>query len=502
MRKVLLLLLLSLHVLAAKADYKITPLCRLAWNSVSRFELDEAEGLLRLEREQHPDNDIVLLLENYIDFCHILASGDHKTYERLLEKRTLRLDLLEAGDDKSPYYRYCLGVCYQQWAVARAQYGDYVGAAFDLNRAYRYFSYNNKKFPLFLPNRLYMSVIESVTGMVPESLQWLRGIVLPPGSVQGGVNTLKHILKEVSGDNEWNILEGECLFFLSYISLNVLGDAQHAQQWDRWFEALPHWDAQPLLLIARARIAMHNARNDEAIIWLTQPRSVSALYMGYIDYLAGVALMNRLDRRAEDYFFRFIGQAPHASYRAAAWQRLAWCALVHHDIELYHDRMSRVISGKPFVVEADKIANRAVEDGRMPSVFLLKARLLYDGGYYFRATEILEDRQIQFLKNEEDSLEYSYRLGRVYEKTGDSSMALLHYLQTIEYGKESKHYYAANAALQVAHRYEQLGRIEEAVYYDEMVLKMPFKTYRTSIRQKARLHMNQLRKKNKVQNKR
>ena len=63
----------------------------------------------------------------------------------------------------------------------------------------------------------------------------------------------------------------------------------------------------------------------------------------------------------------------------------------------------------------------------VPNITLLKARLLYDGGNYERAFHELESLDPKQLKKEQETVEYAYRMARVYHKMRKYTDALKYY---------------------------------------------------------------------------
>jgi len=127
---------------------------------------------------------------------------------------------------------------------------------------------------------------------------------------------------------------------------------------------------------------------------------------------------------------------------------------------------------------------KEAESGRWPNEILLKARLLDDGGYYARALEVLSGKND--FTDPGDKLEYSYRLGRIYDALGHQKEALLSYQEAMTLGATRKEYYAARAALQTGYIYERQGDKKTALVYFNKVLAMKSHDYKNALDQKAK----------------
>lgn len=118
---------------------------------------------------------------------------------------------------------------------------------------------------------------------------------------------------------------------------------------------------------------------------------------------------------------------------------------------------------------------------------LLKARLLFDGGYYTKAHDLLKSiKPTKAFDTLKDKLEYIYRLGRVHHKMEDYENAIKLYESTIEIGEKLSYYFAANSALELGNLYESQNDYEKAKIYFEKCLEMKDHEYENSLSQKAK----------------
>ena len=121
----------------------------------------------------------------------------------------------------------------------------------------------------------------------------------------------------------------------------------------------------------------------------------------------------------------------------------------------------------------------------MPNVRLLRARLLFDGGYYDRALAEFRNTSLSDFPRYRDQLELTYRLGRIYTAQGQTEKALPLFRQTLRNGSSRQWHYAANAALQLGTIYEAAGQPDSAAYYYNSCLDLRHHEYQNSIDQKA-----------------
>ena len=144
------------------------------------------------------------------------------------------------------------------------------------------------------------------------------------------------------------------------------------------------------------------------------------------------------------------------------------------------------------LTEADRQAFLEASDTAALNPLLLSARLLSDGGYYDKSIELLTGPARSSLRTARDSLEFFYRLGRLYQKKGDRANAIAQYRQVIKQGAGQQYYFIVNAMLQMGIIAEEEGRYHEAENYYHSCLVIEKVQYRRSIDQKAKAGLDRV----------
>jgi tetratricopeptide (TPR) repeat protein len=242
---------------------------------------------------------------------------------------------------------------------------------------------------------------------------------------------------------------------------------------------------------------MKTGRNDRAIEALVSAKTLPGRYpFYYLEYLEGVTRLNRLDFSAATNFYNYLNEFKGHNYRGSAWQRLAWISLLKGDTADYTVRITQMRSAKIRQTDEDKQAVSETQQGRYPNAKLLRARLLYDGGYYLKALDELLNTPVNItVKSARDMVEYHYRLGRIYQALGSEENAIVHYQVAIGKGGGDPWYFATSASLQMGLMYEKRGEWKKAEASFLSCLSFPVKEYRTSLREKAKAGIERLRQK-------
>lgn len=502
-KKILLFTIFFTIILKSSiAGYDFNANCKKAHQSIMCLRLNEARVFINIEKRVNPSNLIPYYLDNYCDFFSIVISQDKNEFNRLIDKRSVLISKLEDGDKNSPYYNYCLADAYFQWAVARLIFVkdlsnmiEGIKAAYEMKKAYEIIENNRVKFPAFVPNLKLLGLMSALIDVVPDNYKGIVQTIAFKGSFEQGVSELIQLADGAMNDNNISYLKSEALFLLTFIEINLQGDKQKALFLKKYFkhpQFANEFKNNGVLMYAKARYEIYFGNNDDAIETLENfPRGKDYAYCGFIDYLTGRTKQNRLDKDAVDYFRRYLKYYKGKHYIKAAYQQIAWYYLLNNDVIQYKDNMKRAKNYGSSLSETDKQAGFEAEKNEIPNSRLLKARVLCDGGYFQQAVNTLNGDNLG-LKNPKDSLEFLYRMARIYHEWGKTDNAIPFYENTIKRGDKQPWYYSANSALQLGLIYESRDENTKARLYYNRCLYMNPKEYKNSLHTKAKAGLKRI----------
>jgi len=481
------------------SQYLFDSTCQEAYHRILEFKFEEANALLLQERTEQPDNLIPLYLENYIDFFKLFTGENKVMFETLKRNKSERLDQLDQGDEHSPYHLFCIASVTLQWAFVRLKFGEYTTAAFEIRRAYLLLKENQSSFPEFLPNQVGLGILHIIVGLVPDQYQWLVNIAGLDGTIHQGEKELQSVLNYNGDQPVFQLFKPEVCFYLAFIDANLLNQQKESLSLIQKFDhdpLLKTYAHSPLIVYAKSSILLKNGKNDEVITLLHHYHYPPGTYpFLFLQYLEGLVRLNHLDPSAEIYFRRFVNEFDGINYIKSGYQKLAWTYLLEGDTLSYWKEITFAGTKGNSIVDEDKQAYSEYQAGIMPTIPLLKARVLFDGGYYHDALKILLNTPLDsYLRSRKDLTEYTYRLGRIYHALGNMPKTIQYYEATIQNGRDLPHYYAANAALNLGWIYEKQGNYQAADTNFRLCASMKYDEYENSLRQKAKAGLNRIKK--------
>ena len=237
-----------------------------------------------------------------------------------------------------------------------------------------------------------------------------------------------------------------------------------------------------------SKFLQRSGQNEQALSYLeNRPTGNEYSEFHYLTFMKGLCELRKLNPIAEEAFRKYLKEFKGKHYIKEAYQKLAWSRLVFdNDIPGYKTYMSKVKNEGTDLLDDDKQALKEATNKKIPSFVLLRARLLYDGGYYEKTYIELTRNAYEFNSSDGYDIEFSYRLGRVCQALKNYPDAIKYFSNTVHQGSDDESYYACNAALQLGQIYEYLEEYKLAQKHFKSCLKLKPKEYKSSLHQKAK----------------
>lgn len=468
----------------ALANFDFNANCLKAYQHIFELKLPAAKQLIAAEKRAHPSNSIVPLLENYIDYFYLLTTESKSEFDRLEDNKAIRLDQISDDDKNSPYYLYAQAEINLQWALIRGRYGQFYTAAREINRAHNLLLENSKKFPGFHLNGRGLGLINAVMAALPDG--FLKSALATfgiKGDMETGLNMLNKLVENLP-KSAYEPFYEETVFSYVYVLSDVARSPSAYAKTMQYTARIA--DDNLLKSYLQAYVCVRYGHNDEAIsILADKPSGANYQPFPYLDYLMGVAKLNKLDYSAGNYFDRFLQTTKGVNYIKDSYLHLAWIALLKGNDTTFSTLITKVKNNGYTYNEKDK---QALNEANMATSNkdLLKARLLCDGGYFSRAFEVIADNKAEDFASAKDKVEYYYRLGRINDDLGKDALALSNYQNCINIGKSLKYYFASKSAIQMGKIYEKRKEQSKAKSYFNLAIGMKNHDYENSIEAEAK----------------
>lgn len=482
MRALLIFLfsILSATTVAQKAHFTPSPNCVAAYKHMVSFRLADGRAALRAEIKKDPYNHLIILLQNYEDFIRLTFQDDPALYERRKKYREKRLDFLSRSNKNSPYYLLSKGIIYLQWSLLHIKYKENWKAANDFRKAHALFKENKKRYPTFVENDIFFGAQQSIIGTIPKDYQWISNLLGLRGNIKEGLALLQK-----GANANTKLFHDDAVVYYIFLNDMLLNDARKA------FRLIKAYNLDTknnyLHTFTASNLSLNNFRAAETINILENRTKTSAYMHPYVfDYALGSAYLHVQNyKKAIPYLKKYLA-AKGYFYKKDAALKIAYAYYLMDNIALSNLYKRKIKSVGTRVTDMDKQAQKKAEQANFGDKNLLRARLLFDGGDFSASKKILKNTARKSSLTAVESLEWDYRLARVFDETHDVNSAISFYKKTLAKPNPTQEYYPARAALQLAFIYETKNQRALATKYFNKVLSLDGHQFKTSLDQKAK----------------
>lgn len=481
---VCVLFLLFLSPLFANKVYVFDDACRQAYQDILSLKISSGQRFIAKAKQQNPDNLIPDLLQGYSDFFVLFFNEDPVEYEARKDAFDERINHFKDGNESSPYYNYCLSVAYLQKAMVAIKFNEKFTAFFAFKKAFSFIRDNRKAFPSFSPNNMIYAPMQVFAGVIPDGYKGIAGLLGIKGSINNGMSLMRSFVN--STDPNAKFFFDEAAFYYCYLLFYIQNQPADAFAFIKQKNLDVVGNHLFAYMAANLSLNSKKAETAKAIILNRNP-SPEYLSIPMWNYEMAFIRLDRLELpEAAKNFETFLATFKGSFYVKDANQKLSWCYYLQGNITAAEKARQQILKKGNLISDADKQAYREAKAGVYPNPFLLKARLLNDGGYNGEALQMLTGKTTADFTKPEERIEFNYRVARIYDDMERDSEAVQAYNATIFIGKSSHEYFASRAALQAGLIFEKAGNKLKAIEYFQQCLSMDDHDYKESLDQKAK----------------
>ena len=453
--------------------------------------LPARDSLTRIGRMDVQNKAVSSVLHfNY--WLEAFVSERDDVYDRYSAVRDSVIVELELLHDSVEYKALGLADVYFYSGVLQAKLNNLYSAVRSMNKAFELAQHNIEVHPQAMGNNKIPGLVRVYMSTVPENYQWVTKMLGMEGDLKQGLRDLHQLAHYPAQHPVEHAITKETGYLYAFSLYHIAKKQKLA-----WAETLRVTRDYPTSLLSvyfRSNIALRLGMNESAIKVLEmRPQGEQYYNFPFLEYQMGLAKLRRLDSTSIHHFTRFEHHFRGKNYVKSNLEKMSWHQLLFEGEDEYLLVSERIRYEGRAYNEEDKQALQSSKKP-IPHTQLLKARLLYDGGYIDSA--LVEINKVNSKALTTDQLaEYCYRKGRIFEQLGKKDVALKFYLACSLVGRKSPEYYASYACLYLADAYTEEGEVKKAREYYSKAMENEFnKEYRSSIEQRAKLGLKQLEK--------
>jgi tetratricopeptide (TPR) repeat protein len=430
------------------------------------------------------DNPYSILADNQEDFLFLILTDNPEYFEKFQTREGHRKKAIDNSTGEEKIKEYCRAELELQWSLLHWRFGDYVKSGFLLRKAYKRLEQIQSVHPDFVEVNKSLGLLHILLSAIPSEYDWIIKLF-------GFENNQARGLKELQRASlEHNNFQSESRLLMAYVNIFVLNHEKEGL-------ALIDQIRQESLLNAYAYLIICNKSglNEQGLNEIYDDRWIySPDYLRpSLSLLRGEFHLKKLEYQQAIFNLKnFLLTYNGRSFRDNARLKLFFAYFLNQEKKEAEKVLHSKYNSKSDFSTSDLYAQNVFSEGEYPDSTLLKARLLFDGGYYEKALNEISKYPIKSSIQMVWEYEYYYRLARIHQRLGNSENAVSAFKKCIETQGDKNYYFAPNACLQLGRIYRKQNNSEEALKYFEKALDYKKYPYRRSIEHQARAAINEI----------
>jgi tetratricopeptide (TPR) repeat protein len=318
------------------------------------------------------------------------------------------------------------------------------------------------------------SLFDIFLSQIPEQYQFWASLLGWHGDAANGFRILKENMTcEQAGTGS----QHELLILYSYCLLKF-GNTSQTEVKDliRLSENHP----SPILSFILGSLCIKKQMGDTGIEHLASIPGEFYTQFPLLHYLKGRLLLNRMDDACMTHFSTFQDTFTGESFQTDGLLRQAWWLHIQHLTSKRDSVLSKIMQQKRLPTSNDKQAQKEMTSLKNEPVDLLKARLLFDGGYWNQALIQLSGMDTTTIERYYMP-EYYYRMGRINQALELPNAALEDYNEVIALCQDDKRYIGPYAAIEAAKIYLFQKDTTKAKQYLDLAVQLNTGDYKQDI---------------------
>ncbi|MFN3952686.1 MAG: tetratricopeptide repeat protein [Thermaurantimonas sp.] len=464
----------------AFATFEFTPQILSAHKQIYNLYLKDASRILDRESSASPENMAVVASRVLLLFAEATAADvDEITRRNLLQIKKILKDI-ESDKNQSIHHLLARIEIFIYSGMLQLRLNNRWRSASEFLSAYNLAKSAYSHYPKDAMVKLLWGNMIATIGSLPPEMRKYLSIIGFSGDVQKGLSLMKSAHKSIISQKQYKpyLTKANLLYILTYKQLidneEVIPEKEGINIHDNLVTA-----------IICAKILMEQGYNDRALAILeTIKQHPGQAKLHYYNFLLGKARLAAGSTDAEPVFLSFLNEYRGIHHIKATYKYLSWHYLLNDDLSKADSMRLLIPSVGASVIGPDQQAAREAE---VPlNKVLIKARVLFDGGYLEKSLNVLlSDSTLDCCTLPDEKAEYYYRLGRIYQKQGLPYLAINAFEKAVEI-HDNPAFNRANSALQAALLFEKLGNYNRARSYFQMCLAMKNFPYYEGLHQKAK----------------
>jgi hypothetical protein len=357
---------------------------------------------------------------------------------------SLYLDIVNSSELESPWINYFQVEILTMKSLINIRLNNKVSSAYNIYKASKLAKSTIKSYPNFAPMKTLHGFQLCTFSQIPDNYKSIASFFGIEGNYNLGIKEITNSLENI--DN--GIIKDKSSF-IEIFSKKEFGKIDSV----RISNSIENYRLYPVMIYYESYLLYKDAHISEAEELLVSNEDAWQNKMNYLNYFTGKLLTYSINYNAEIYFSKFLENTKTDNFKQSTYRYLAYLELLRNS-RVQYKKYRDLVTDNNFTSqsESDKSALNEVTNIIQP--ILIKAQLLFDGGYYKKAKDVLlSSPKTSICRSESDFIIYYYRLGSIHYKLNETELAIDNFERCTKFNFNNKFHYQANAYLHLGELY-------------------------------------------------
>ena len=463
-----------------------SPDIAFAYRLATKLKVDSARTIANQPRsgDDWAQAQITLTMADLVENLVIERNEQPAGLEERFESRIEQLEKSE-----TVWGRHALAETKLAYGMIEARYGENFSAFKKIRSAYHLERDLLKEAPDFLPAIKAMGVYNTILGLATRQYKWTMKMLGLAGDYKTGLEQLRRAATQPNAQQR----DAQLL-----LAVFETGMEEKPDEGLRLLAAYTGAEADDVLgLTAQAFQLMRAGRNEEALsIIRTYRKDTGQLPYYYPLLIEGQLWLQRLQYdKARALLEKYLEVCSEKRFVKDLHYQLFLAEYLYGNESMANQHYYAITTQGNTGSDGDRFALYFAKRGIIPNKMLLRARLLFDGGFYDRALTTLDSIRPIELRTNMEQTEYIYRRARIEHKQGKLPEAQRHYEGVLAIAGLDPSYFAPMSCLQLGDMSVKQNELAKAADYYQRAERYPEHEYKESLDYRAGRALKRVRKK-------
>ena len=445
-----------------------------AYEEVLKFNFDVSDSILFSGDNKIEATEAYIKSSNY--FINVMLNNYS---DEILKKDSISfyLEIVNSSELDSPWINYFQVEMLTMKSLINVRLNNKMSSAYNIYKASKLAKSTLKKYPDFAPIKTLHGFQLCAFSQIPDNFKSIASFFGIEGNYDQGIKEITNSLDDIDA----GIIKDKSKF-IEVFAKKEFGKTDSV----RISTSIENYKLYPVMIYYESYLLYKDGGISEAQKLLIDNEAVWQNKMNYLNYFTGKLLAFSINYRAEIYFNKFLKNTNTDNFKQSTYRYLAYLELLRNS-RIQYKKYVDLITANNFTSqsESDKSAINEVTSITQPA--LIKSQLLFDGGFYEDAKDVLLSfPKTKICHSESDFIIYYYRLGSIHYKLNETELAIGKFEKCTTFNFNNKFHYQANAYLHLGELYLSEGNKTKAKLNLEKCLAKKDFPYAYSIHGKAK----------------